>query len=177
MATVLKKNDIMINPETQRTIRVGGVAWKKLVKRGIVDGNYLDPCVLAEIDENKDIDEQIDELNKTLPKNKQAVRGRHRLKNKIVQRVKPPDLGDISEYTAKIASKALKDNFENLAECDDLEKELEKLIMEEMAGTKKILKKPKELEYELKELDESDCDDCNDTGSVSKDTPTLNNCA
>ena len=69
-----KKNDIIINPNTQRPVRVGGRAWLKLVKEGLVSGHYSDPKDLESIGE--DPEEQIKELNKKLPKGVQAVRGR-----------------------------------------------------------------------------------------------------
>ena len=41
-SNIPKKGDIIINPNTQRPIRVGGRSWLKLVKEGLVSGHYTD---------------------------------------------------------------------------------------------------------------------------------------
>ena len=131
-STVPKKGDIIINPNTQRPIQVGGRSWLKLVKEGVVSGHYTDPKKLAPIGDNPE--EQIEEFNKSLPRGKQAVRGRGKYKGQITTRNKNPDTEDVSRYTAQMASRIVNDNIESLADCDDIEAELEKLILAEMAG-------------------------------------------
>tara|TARA_R110000822_G_scaffold56916_6_gene143550 strand:+ start:144 stop:716 length:573 start_codon:yes stop_codon:yes gene_type:complete len=132
------KGDIIINPKSNRPIRVGSRTWLNLVKEGLLNGHYTDPKQLATIQE-EDIENQIDEVNKTLPIGKQAVRGRGLHKGKIVSRNQQPKPEEISKYTAKIASKVvsevLQDNecLENL-HTDDLEAELEMMILQEMAN-------------------------------------------
>jgi hypothetical protein len=112
----------------------------------LVSGHYRDPKELATVPDeynteegNQYIEQQIETINKTLPRGKQAVRGRGRYKGKIVSRNTQPSAEDISRYTAKVASRAVNNNIEELAnldECEDLEGMLEKMIMEEMMATR-----------------------------------------
>jgi hypothetical protein len=171
---VPRKGDIIINPNTQRPVKVGSRTWLNLVKQGVVEGRYTDPRELATIPEgNEGIEQQIEDENKKLPRGQQAVRGRGRYKGKIVRRHKRPNTEDVSRYTAKIASKTVKENLDDLADCDDMEAELERLILQEMAGSdnrstfKKTVvgiptkaKREKD-QYVLKEIEEeyTDCDD------------------
>ena len=138
---VPKKGDIIINPNTQRPVKVGSRTWLNLVKLGLVSGHYTDPRELAVVPEEHHGDdnyykEKIKEINKTLPRNTQSVRGRGKYKNKIVSRNTQPSAEEISRYTAQIASRAVNNNIGELSECDDLEGMLEKLIMEEMMATR-----------------------------------------
>ena len=148
------KNDIVINPKTQRPLRVGGRAWLKLVKEGVLSGHYTDPKKIAPLPDNhEEIEEEIKRINKTLPKGKQAVRGRGRYSGQITTRNIQPDTEDVRKYTSQMASKVVKDNIEALQDCDDIEAELEKLILQEMAKgkTKKKGRPQKQNEYVLEE--------------------------
>ena len=49
------KGDIIINPKTQRPIRVGSRTWLNLVKQGIVEGRYKDPRELDEYMKNNNL--------------------------------------------------------------------------------------------------------------------------
>lgn len=105
--TVPKKGDIIVNPNTNRPVRVGSATWLRLVKTGVVDGHYTDPRELAKIEPDEDlasVEQKINEVNKTLPMNKQACRGRGMLKGKIVARTKTPSAQEIARYNAKIGS-------------------------------------------------------------------------
>jgi|TARA_R110000764_G_scaffold17132_2_gene47167 hypothetical protein len=138
---VPKKGDIIINPNTQRPVKVGSRTWLNLVKQGLVSGHYTDPHQLEEVPEqyredNKYVEQKIETINKTLPRGKQAVRGRGKYKNKIVSRNTQPSSAEISRYTAQIASRAVNNNIDALVESDDLEGMLEKMIMEEMMATR-----------------------------------------
>ena len=175
-STVPKKGDLIINPSTSRPIKVGGRSWLKLVKEGLVSGHYTDPKKLAPIGDNPE--EQIEELNKNLPRGKQAVRGRGRYKGQIITRNKQPDTEDVSRYTAQMASRIVNDNIDSLADCDDIEAELEKLILQEMAGgktTKKKVGRPRlttkttEEKYVLEEAPMYDCNDYNNTNEEEED--------
>ena len=138
-SAVPKKGDIIINPSTSRPIKVGGRSWLKLVKEGVVSGHYTDPKKLAPIGDNPN--KQIEEINKTLPKGVQAVRGRGIYKDHLTTRNKQPDTADVTKYTAQMASRIVNENIDSLADCDDIEAELEKLILQEMAGGKTSKKK------------------------------------
>lgn len=140
--TVPSKGDLVINPKTNRPIKVGGSVWVKLVREGIFEGIYSDTQELGELPENEeDIEEEIKQIQRTLPIGRQAVRGRGKFKGKIVSRSKPMDSEEVSRYTAKVASKTVKDNMAELAESEDMEAELEQMILREMAS-KKVIKKP-----------------------------------
>lgn len=127
-----KKGDLIINPSTQRPVKIGSRTWLNLVKKGLVEGRYSDPNELYEIKEPTEIEGKIEELNKTLPRDQQAVRGRGKYKNKIVRRQKRPNPQELTEYTAKTAARTIAKNVDNLDSYDDLETELEKMILAEM---------------------------------------------
>jgi hypothetical protein len=161
------KGDIIINPSTQRPIRVGGRSWLKLVKEGTVSGHYTDPKKLGKIPDNpEDAEKEIEELNKSLPRGKQAVRGRGKYKGQITTRNKQPDTEEVSRYTAQMASRVVNENIDSLADCDDIEAELERLILQEMAGgkTKKKVGRPNKAQEEKYVLQEPQFyDEPNDT--------------
>tara|TARA_R110000868_G_scaffold190984_1_gene435120 strand:- start:500 stop:1081 length:582 start_codon:yes stop_codon:yes gene_type:complete len=136
-----KKGDFIVNPNTQRVCKVGSRTWLGLVKLGLVSGHYRDPRELDTVpdeynDDDQYVEQKIQSINKTLPRGKQAVRGRGKYKGKIVARNTQPSAEEISRYTAQIASRAVNNNIEELSECDDLEGMLEKMIMEEMMATR-----------------------------------------
>lgn len=133
-----RKGDIIINPKTNRPIKVGGRSWLKLVKEGVIEGRYTDPKELAPIQEDGNIDEQIRRANENLPRGVQAVRGRGRYKGKIVSRKQQPKTEEVARHTARLASRKVSENLDSLNEYEtneDLEAELERMILEEMALT------------------------------------------
>jgi hypothetical protein len=133
------KGDIIINPNTQRPVRVGGRTWLGLVKKGLIEGRYTDPKELSRIpDQPQEVEQEIQRVNQTLPRGQQAVRGRGKYKGKIVSRNTRPPTEEVSRYTVKMASRVVNENIEDLADfsSDDLEAELERLILQEMAGNK-----------------------------------------
>jgi hypothetical protein len=168
---IQKKGELIINPTTQRPIRVGSRVWLKCVKDGIIEGNHTDPNELYNMREGDNINDKINEINQTLPANLQAVKGRGKYKDKIVKRNKQPSTQEISQYTAKIASKAVSNPkvYKKLKEADDFELQLENMIMTEMMGSVPNMKKnnpirkltnKKETSYQLKnETEEDDEDD------------------
>tara|TARA_R110000787_G_scaffold191748_2_gene303247 strand:- start:6397 stop:7050 length:654 start_codon:yes stop_codon:yes gene_type:complete len=127
--------DFVINPETKRPIKVGSRTWNSLVKKGILSGNYNDPNELSTIDEDEEeyiIEQKIKEINKTLPNTEHGVRGRGKFKGKIVKRNKKLSTREISKHTAKVASKTLTKNIDELVESDDMESLLEQMILEDL---------------------------------------------
>tara|TARA_R110000851_G_scaffold119581_4_gene247425 strand:+ start:629 stop:1183 length:555 start_codon:yes stop_codon:yes gene_type:complete len=131
-----RKGDIIINPSTQRPVKVGSRTWLNLVKQGLVEGRYSDPKELYNVVPGDNVEEKIQELNKNLPINEQSVRGRGKYANKIIKRNKTPSVRDTAQYTAKVASKVVSDPevYEKLQEADDFELQLENMIMAEMMG-------------------------------------------
>jgi hypothetical protein len=144
--SIPSKGDIIINPSTQRPVKVGSRTWLNLVKKGLVEGRYTDPKEVGQLPEQyeevppQEINEQIQRVNKTLPRGQQAVRGRGRYKGKIVTRNKRLEPEEVSRYTAQVATRAVANNIDALAGCedgDDIEAMLQKMILEEMVGSKK----------------------------------------
>lgn len=133
---VPKKGDIIINPRTQRPVKVGSRTWLKLVKDGLVEGHYADPNVIYEVKEGDNEEELIQQFNENLPTNVQGVRGRGKYANKIVKRNKQPSTRATTQHTVRTTARKLKDPevYEQLQEADDFEAELENLIMAELAG-------------------------------------------
>ena len=153
--SVPHKNDFVINPQTKRPVKVGTQTWTKLVKQGILDGNYADDNILDECKEDcsqDEIDEQIQEINSHLPAGLTAARGRGKYANKIVKRHKQLNIQEITKKTSKLASKIV-----NRDEDID-EDELEQMIFNElMIGKPKKLKQTqkKSANYQTKEI--TDC--------------------
>ncbi len=124
------KGEVVINPKTNRPIKVGGKAWLKLVKEGLLVGRYRDPNELGVIDNDEteeNIDIKIKDINKTLPRGVKGVRGRGIHKGKIMKRLTPLSSDDITRLTAKVVN----DNIELLSESLDVEADLERLILQE----------------------------------------------
>lgn len=159
-----KKGDIIINPNTQRPVRVGSRTWINLTKKGILSSNISDNNVIEEKYEElpeDEFEERIKKINEKLPVGTQAVRGRGKYANKIVKRNKPLSQEEITKSTVKKASRAVINNIDELDEIDydEMEKQLEKLIMEELLNTKKskpIPIKTKKKQYQEIEDDYED---------------------
>ena len=135
-SNIPKKGDIIINPKTQRPVKVGSRTWLKLVKDGLVAGHYADPNEIYEVKEGDNEEELIQQFNENLPPTQQAVRGRGKYANKIVKRNKQPSTRATTQHTVRTTAKKLKDPevYEQLQETDNFEAELENLIMAELAG-------------------------------------------
>lgn len=136
MSSLPKKGDVIINPKTQRPVKVGSRTWLKLVREGLVEGKYSDPKEIYTLQDGDDEDELINKFNQSLPPNQHAVRGRGKYANKIVKRHKQPNTETTSRYTVKTTARKLKnrDVYEDLQEGGNFEEDLEALIMEELAN-------------------------------------------
>jgi hypothetical protein len=155
------KNEIIINPKTSRPIRVGSRAWLTLVKEGVIEGRYSDPKELGTVPEHpEDVEDQIEEVNKKLPKGQQAVRGRGKYKGKLVKRNQQLAPEEVSKYTAQVASRAVINNINTLVDNEDenIEGMLEKMILAEMmndntkASTRRPRGRPKKTEETYEEI-------------------------
>lgn len=131
------RGDFMINPLTNRPIKVGGATWKKLVRSNIIDGHYVDPTYIEKQREPEFVAEQINEINKTLPRGQQAVRGRGKYKNTIVKRNLQPSEAEIAKASIEASVRVVSENLDDLANLDgdDLEDVLDRLILAELANT------------------------------------------
>ena len=127
----------VINPKTNRPVKIGSKIWLKLVKEGILEGEYKDPNVLGEIKEDEDAQETIEKINETLPSNEQGVRGRGKYAVQIVKRSKQPSIMDTAKHTAKKAASVISnpDVYNELQESNNFEYELEQLILAELTGS------------------------------------------
>ena len=128
-----------INPKTNRTVKIGGPTWRKLVKEGVLDsGEYTDPNVMYEMkkdEEGEDIKKKKVELDMTLPETKQAVIGRGKYKGKLVTRNVQMSPEAMSSYTSKMAAQVMHDNIEMLSQSSDIRKTFEKLLIREMTDS------------------------------------------
>jgi hypothetical protein len=132
----LVKGEYVTNPKTGRALKVGSRVWINLVKEGILkDVSYQDPQVFEEVheeDSEQDVDVKIQTINRRLPKNQQAVRGRGKYANKIVKRNTTPSVKDVVHYTARKSAKVMVENHVLDEQEYDMEKELENLILSEI---------------------------------------------
>ena len=90
-SSIPKKGDLIINPNTQRPIRVGSRTWINLVKKGVLNSNFHDNNVIEEGYTEippEQLELKIKKINEKLPVGTQAVRGRDKYANKIVKRNK-----------------------------------------------------------------------------------------
>ena len=144
--------DYVINKKTNRLVKVGGKAWRSLMKSGdISDNDYQDPNELDDIDENeteREVSIKISKANKKLPKNEEAVRGRGHHKNKIVKKYKSncktvskplkskpkPKPLKSKQLTAKLAASTLLKNVNKLKSLKgvSVEEQLEQMLIDEM---------------------------------------------
>jgi RecG-like helicase len=171
---MVKKNDYVLNPNSQRMVKVGGKVWRSLVKEGLLEGAYEAPDenILYDIEEVENIDELRNDFDEKLTPDIQAVRGRGKYKNKLVKRRKQISPEKMTEYTRNTAIQAVKENMDTLAgysDDEELERELERIINEELltGQTLKKVKQRKEknnkkarfVEVESESLSEDEDDD------------------
>ena len=158
MSSLPKKGDIIINPQTQRPVKVGSRTWLKLVREGLVEGKYSDPTEIYTVKEGDDEQELINQFNQSLPPNQQAVRGRGKYANKIVKRHKQPNTETTSRYTIKTTARKLKNRevYEDLQEGGNFEEDLEALIMEELMNINTHSPGPFGVNYEEEQVYEEE---------------------
>jgi hypothetical protein len=164
--SIPQKGDIIINPNTSRPVKVGSKTWLNLVKTGIVSGHYTDPKELANIEPDENVEQKIKEVNKSLPRNIQAVRGRGIHKGKIVTRTKTPSAAEIARYNAQIGEASVPEDDEDTV----FEKILEKMMTEDdmpkkkpppkkigrPARTRAPIQTDSETDYQYEETEESE---------------------
>lgn len=142
------KSGYVINPKTSRPVKVGGRSWIKLVKQGILEGEHspnTDDNILCDYKDDDDIEELRHEFNEKLGDNEEVARGRGRYKNKLVKRRKKITPEQMKCYVSSTAIQAVKANMNELQgyDEDEFERELERIINEEMM-TGNTLKKSKQ---------------------------------
>ena len=121
------KNDIIINPKTNRPVRVGSPTWRKLVKEQVVAGHYRNTSVLHELQEGEDIDEVKQKYKKMAPPGKIVAKGRGLHANKIVAKNAPlkPD------FVTDLISSTMSDNYEQFEglSTEDIKLKLKELLV------------------------------------------------
>lgn len=145
------KVEFVINPNTNRQIRVGGKSWLKLVKNGVIErGDYLPPNCAYKLRESEyeDEDERMKKLNKEKQRmidNDEIPEGVHPViskKNQIVYQKPKLTARESSEITSEAALDVI-DKIQSgeidLPEMnrDDARDYLQKLIFDEMLRSKK----------------------------------------
>lgn len=135
---MMSNDDYVKNPKTNRPVKVGSRIWRNLVKEGMLSSeNYHDEKELYALQPNEDPTNIIKELNKNLPRNVQAVRGRGKYEGKIVKKDKPHDnLEEAVNIVKKASVRAVKQLKPPESDDEDWETQLEYLIMNE------LIKKP-----------------------------------
>jgi len=149
----------IINPKTNRPIKIGGRIWLRLVNEGVIpESSYEDPKTLYTLQEDDDEESKIQEINETLPSTQQAVRGRGKYNGKLVVRNKQPSTFDTARTSIRATAKKVRDPeiYDKLQESDDFEEELERMIMEELAN---ISNEPRSRKQDQKDLYEYHVDD------------------
>lgn len=156
------KSDWVANPTTGRMVKIGGKAYNKLIKDGLIEKMKNDN-ELSDLPENEEQQqEKIKELNEALPDEFQAVRGRGKYKNKLVKRSKALPTETNARASAKIACDVIKENINLIAETDDadIENLLEQLILENLTKSappkSKRLQKSNQTKYQIAEISESE---------------------
>ena len=149
----------IINPKTNRPIKIGGRIWLRLVNEGVIpESTYEDPKTLYTLQEDDDEESKIQEINETLPSTQQAVRGRGKYNGKLVVRNKQPSTLDTARTSIRATAKKVRDPeiYDRLQESDDFEQELERMIMEELAN---ISNEPRSRKQDQKDLYQYHVDD------------------
>jgi len=156
----MSSSEHIINPKTQRPVKIGSRTWRKLVSDGIVENQKVnEPCELYELSEEDNVEQKINELNKSLPITEQAVRGRGRFRNKVVKRRKQPSTEKVAEYAIKTTASKLKDRntYESLHENGNFGEDLETLIMRELSKSLNVKAPPEyQVNNNIVEEDEED---------------------
>lgn len=144
--------DYVINPNTNRKIRIGSKTYLKLIREGLIaDKHYVGTQQIpnAETGENHiditdvkgdDLKELIEVETMKLENGYVAVPGRGKYKNKLVKRKKNIKSEDLATIATKASVKVIKDhlpeitNHSNHFQDDDegLEKLIQELVASEM---------------------------------------------
>lgn len=118
----------VLNPKSNRMIRVGGKPWRSLVKEGIIANNAIDESIIKPLFTGNTIEEakakkaelmgqvQITK-RKDMPTRK--LRPDHfpsRRGKKIVEVAKTPRQEEIAQYTAQCASRTLHKHIDQLSD-------------------------------------------------------------
>lgn len=145
------KPTFIVNPNTNRQIRVGGKAWLKLVKNGVLErGDYLPPNCAYKLREAEYENEeaQMDELNvekQRMIDNNEIPEGVHPViskKNQIVYQKPKLTAKETSELTSQAALDVIDQIQSGELEIPDMSRDdarnyLQKLIFEQMLTSKK----------------------------------------
>lgn len=143
----------MINPLTNKPIKIGGRIYMNLIRDGIIKNQtYKDPKILDTInddDKEEDIIIKKKKIKENLNINEDVVKGRGKYKNKLVKKHRQPKTSDVIKHTLKKTSRKLKDKkiYDSIYETDDYEKNFENLMLKELNN---ICNQPREVKKQVK---------------------------
>ena len=124
-----EKGDIVINPGTQRPVKVGSRTWLNLVKKGVFPGKYKPKAKVKFKEPQPEPEEPAPAARDVPPEPVKPVRKRRTNKK--------------SAKIAKVATKVFSENIDALVSAGyDFDAELERLILEEL-DSELPLEKPK----------------------------------
>ena len=129
------KGDIVINPNTQRPVKVGSRTWLNLVKKGVFEGRYREKSASNVHSDNYDKKGIVQSPPRKFSDGKNSRR--KTVKDRVVKRKIPKGNNsrtEMSKYTAQIASKVVNNNIDTLSEADDFSQALEQLILQELTN-------------------------------------------
>ena len=157
---VLNKNDLIINPKSQRAIKVGSKVWRSLVNEGLVSGVYRNPKHLGEYEDEDDLKVKKEIIRENLPKGVDVRKGvGAENKGKLIKYKKPSTEDAISQST-RVCRELLKNNPKLRTVDDD---ELNFMVMKEISKTDEKYKKPSK--FQTKHVDEEpEGEDSEDSG-------------
>lgn len=126
-------SSMVINPLTNRTVKVGGKTWRKLIRDGIIKKEEVSNVLyVAKDKEHAQFALNILKENKEIPKNKYISKSG----NKIICKSKPLSQAELSKYVSETSIQIFNENKNNtdLTDLDDAElsEVFQKMIMERM---------------------------------------------
>ena len=80
--------DWIVNPTTNRLIKIGSPTYRRLVNQGVIKNTWLDDRVLAHYGENDDVEQLKHQLCHRLHPNEIISRGKGRYKGKLIRTYK-----------------------------------------------------------------------------------------
>jgi hypothetical protein len=121
-----KKNNIIINPKTNRPIKIGGRVYNKLIRDGTLRLNNNSSKVIFKFD-NSYTDDQLENIKNTLQHQNDddynIVKGRGIYENTLVKSHSKLKPNDVIPICAKIISHIFENNIEDWINLSDAELE------------------------------------------------------
>lgn len=150
------ENSFILNPESNRMVKVGGKKWRELVKKGMLDDQTPTRLYSSILHEGKDENEAIavrNILDRTSEEGRKKIgmkKNRYPVRrgNNIYEFRNRPRQEEIADFTAKSASRTIHKHMDTLStqleeaynngddeELGDFEYRLKNLILQEMLSS------------------------------------------